>query len=111
MISMLVALAAVQGMPMVSTPAAHHRPAARRVVARKHARKHAPRRVALTRLKLCVTGQCSASAPDRYRITSETAPNWSAKMDVVKPTGIPCGVQGAPVCPRDGRKLVSAPID
>ena len=108
MLTLLFALSVAGDPPRVVTLPRRARPAAtvRKRTARKIARKPAPQQVTL-----CVTGSCTPVAGTSYRLTGANAPAWSGKMDVVKSAGMPCGVQGAPVCPRKGQELLSTRID
>lgn len=107
MLSLLLALS-VAGEPRIVTLPKRARPAAT-------VRKRAPRKVARRTLpqpaKLCLTGACTASAAPGYRLTGVTTSERSGKMDVVRSTGMPCGVQGAPVCPKKGQELLATGID
>jgi hypothetical protein len=104
MLALLFALSVAGDPPRVVTLPRRARPAAS--VRKRMARKPAPQQV-----KLCLTGSCTAVAGTSYRLTGANAPAWSGKMDVVKSAGMPCGVQGAPVCPRKGQELLSTRID
>lgn len=108
MLTLLIALSVASEPPrVVSLP--------RRQVRVATVRKRAPRKPAPRMLprpsQLCVTGSCTAAIETSYRLTGASGPAWSAKMDVVKSTGVPCGLQGAPVCPKKGRRLLHASID
>ncbi|MEG3181096.1 hypothetical protein [Sphingomonas sp. LT1P40] len=94
--------------PRVVTLPKRARPAA---TARKRPVRKAQRRIAARPIKLCLTGTCAPAVTSRYRLADTNAPTWSAKMDVVKSGGVPCGVQGAPVCPSKGRELVRTSVD
>lgn len=108
MLSLLLALSVAGEPPRVVALPKRAQPAAtvRKRVTRKAVRKPAPRQVSL-----CLTGACTRSAAPGYRLMDTAAPAWSGKMDVVKSTGVPCGVQGAPVCPKKGRELPRTSID
>ena len=105
--SLLLALS-VAGEPRIVTLPKRARPTAtvRKRSARKVARRALPQPA-----KLCVTGSCSVSAAPGYRLTGVTTTEHSGKMDVVRSTGMPCGVQGAPVCPKKGQEVLSTHID
>lgn len=108
MLSLLLALSVAGEAPRVVTLPKRARPAAamRKRAPRKAMRKPAPRQV-----KLCLTGACTPVAGANYRLTGTAAPAWSGKLDVVRSKGVPCGVQGAPVCPAKGSPLVRTNID
>lgn len=108
MLTLLIALS-VTGEPprMVALPKRARQAAA----VRRRAVGKAPPRLLPQPAKFCLTGTCTPSIETSYRLTGPRAPAWSAKMDVVKPTGVPCGLQGAPVCPKKGRRLLHASID
>lgn len=108
MLSLLLALGVAGEPPKIVTLPRRARPAA--TVRKRLARKPAPRPLPQP-AELCVTGTCSQSAAPGDRLTGATAHAWSGKMDVVRSTGMPCGVQGAPVCPRKGQELLSTRID
>ncbi|WP_447728168.1 hypothetical protein [Sphingomonas koreensis] len=108
MLSLLLALSVSGEPPRIVTLPKRARPAA--TVRKRSARKVAPR-VLPQPARLCLTGTCSRSAAPGYRLTSVATPERSGKMDVVKSTGLPCGVQGAPVCPRKGQELLATSID
>lgn len=105
MLSLLLALS-VAGEPRIVTLPKRARPAAtvRKRPARKVARRALPQPV-------CLTGACSVSAAPGYRLTGVATPERSGKMEVVRSTGLACGVQGAPVCPKKGQELLSTGID
>lgn len=111
MLSLLLAMSAAVETPRVETPRVvtlpkQARPAA--VVRKRAVRKTKRARSA----KLCVTGSCTPQAASPYRLTGIVEPRYSGKMDVVaKDSRMACGIQGAPVCPGRGTRLVSAPID
>jgi len=108
MLSLLLALSVAGEPPKIVTLPKRARPAAtvRKRVPRKIVRRPLPQPA-----KLCVTGTCSQSAAPGDRLTGLTTTEHSGKMDVVRSTGIPCGVQGAPVCPKKGQELLSTRID
>lgn len=107
MLSLLLALS-VAGEPRIVTLPKRARPTAtvRKRPARKVARRALPQPA-----KLCLTGACSVSAAPGYRLTGVARPERSGKMEVVRSTGLACGVQGAPVCPKKGQELLSTGID
>lgn len=109
MLSLLLAMTAAVETPRIVTLPKRARPAAtqsRRPIARKVPTR--PVRSA----KICVTGTCTAAAASPYRLTGLVEPRYSGKLDVVaKDSRMACGIQGAPVCPGRGTKLVTAPID
>jgi hypothetical protein len=108
MLTLLIALSVAGEPPRVVTlPRRQMRVAA---VRKRVARKPVPR-VLPRPSQLCVTGSCTPAIETSYRLTGSPAAAWSAKMDVVKSTGVPCGLQGAPVCPKKGRRLLHASID
>lgn len=107
MLSLLLALS-VAGEPRIVTLPKRARPAA---TVRKRASRKVARRPLPQPAKLCLTGTCTASAAPGYRLTGVTTPERSGKMDVVRSTGMPCGVQGAPVCPKKGQELLATGID
>ena len=109
MLSLLLALSIAGEPPRIVTLPKRARPAAtvrKRAAARKVGRRPLPQPA-----KLCLTGTCAASAAPGDRLTGVTDPGHSGKLDVVKSTGMPCGVQGAPVCPRKGQELLHTRID
>lgn len=108
MLSLLLALS-VAGEPRIVTLPKRARPAA--TVRKRPARKVARRMLLPQPAKLCLTGTCSVSAAPGYRLTGVTTPERSGKMEVVRSTGLACGVQGAPVCPKKGQELLSTGID
>eukprot|EP01136_Pigoraptor_vietnamica_P025560 Opistho-1_new@7052 len=107
LLSLLLALS-VAGEPRIVTLPKRARPTAtvRKRSARKVARRPLPQPA-----KLCLTGTCSQSAAPGHRLTGITPSEHSGKMDVVRSTGLPCGVQGAPVCPNKGREVLTTGID
>ncbi|MCW4462828.1 hypothetical protein OK349_14010 [Sphingomonas sp. BT-65] len=107
MLTLLIALSVASEPPRVVTLPRQARTAAIRT---RTARKPIPR-VLPRPSQLCVTGSCSHATDTSYRFIGAVSPAWSAKMDVVKSTGVPCGLQGAPVCPKKGRRLLHASID
>ena len=107
MLTLLIALSVASEPPRVVTlPRQVRTTTARKRVARKSAPRVIPRPS-----QLCLTGSCSPAVETSYRFTGPSGAAWSAKMDVVKSTGVPCGLQGAPVCPKKGRRLLYASID
>jgi hypothetical protein len=108
MILSLVLALSVAGEPRIVTLPKRARPAA---TVRKRAPRKVVRRILPQPAKLCLTGACSASAAPGYRLTGVATPERSGKMDVVKSTGLACGVQGAPVCPRKGQELLATGIN
>lgn len=108
MLSLLLALSVAGEPPKIVTLPKRARPAAtmRKRAARKVARRPLPHPA-----NLCVTGNCSQSAAPGYRLTDVTDSRHSGKMDVVRSSGLPCGVQGAPVCPKKGQALLHTRID
>lgn len=107
MLTLLIALSVASEPPQVVTLPRQARTA---VTRKRTARKPAPR-VLPRPSQLCVTGACSPAIETSYRFTGPSATAWSGKMDVVKSTGVPCGLQGAPVCPKKGRRFLQANID
>ncbi|HEY0623033.1 hypothetical protein [Sphingomonas sp.] len=108
MLSLLLALSVAGEPPRIVTLPRRARPAA---VVRKRAARKPVRRPLPQPATLCLTGTCTRSAAPGDRLTGPTAPERSGKMDVVRSTGMPCGVQGAPVCPKKGQELLSTRID
>lgn len=108
MLSLLLALSVAGEPPRIVTLPKRARPAA---TIRKRASRKVARRPLPQPAKLCVTGTCSQSAAPGYRLTGVATSERSGKMDVVRSTGLPCGVQGAPVCPRKGQELLATGID
>ena len=108
MLSLLLALSVAGEPPKIVTLPKRARPAA--VVRKRTARKVARRTMPQPAMP-CLTGTCTQSAAPGYRLTGASSVEHSGKMDVVKSTGIPCGVQGAPVCPRKGQELLHTRID
>lgn len=108
MLTLFIALS-VAGEP--PKPVTLPRRARQAVAVRKRAVRKPPPRQLPQPAQLCLTGACTPSIQTSYRLTGQSAPAWSAKMDVVKSTGLPCGLQGAPVCPKKGRRLLHASID
>ena len=108
MILSLVLALSVAGEPRIVTLPKRARPVA---VVRKRSPRKLARRPLPQPAKLCLTGTCSRSAAPGYRLTGVTGAERSGKMDVVRSTGLPCGVQGAPVCPRKGQELLATGID
>ena len=108
MLSLLLALSVAGDPPKIVTLPKRARPAA---VVRKRATRKIARRPLPQPASLCVTGAFTQSAGPGYRLTGVTAARHSGKMDVVKSTCMPCGVQGAPVCPQKGQELLSTRID
>jgi len=108
MLSLLLALSVAGEPPKIVTLPKRARPAA---TVRKRAPRKLVRRALPQPAKLCLTGTCTQSAAPGDRLTSVVVSPHSGKMDVVKSTGMPCGVQGAPVCPRKGQELLSTRID
>lgn len=107
MLTLLIALSvASEPLRVVTLPRQARATALRKRTARKPAPRILPRPS-----QLCVTGNCSPAIETSYRFTGPSTTAWSAKMDVVKPTGVPCGLQGAPVCPKKGRQFLHASID
>lgn len=108
MLSLLLALSVAGEPPKIVTLPKRARPVA-------SVRKRGARKVAARPLpqpaKLCVTGTCSQSAAPGYRLTGVTTSEHSGKMDVVRSSGLPCGVHGAPVCPKKGQELLHTRID
>ncbi|WP_343520886.1 hypothetical protein [Sphingomonas sp.] len=108
MLTLLIALSVASEPPRVVT-------LPRRQVRVATVRKRAPRKPAARALpqpaQLCVTGSCAPAIETSYRLTGSSAVGWSPKMDVVRSTGVPCGLQGAPVCPKKGRRFLQASID
>ena len=107
-LSLFLALSVAAEPPRIVTLPKRARPA---VTARKRPARKIVRRVLPQPAKLCLTGTCSASAAPGYRLTGVSTPERSGKMDVVKSTGLACGVQGAPVCPKKGPELLTTGID
>jgi len=108
MLSLLLALSIAGEPPKIVTLPKRARPAA---TVRKRAVRKPVRRVLPQPAKLCVTGTCTLSAAPGDRLNGVTSSQRSGKMDVVRSTGMPCGVQGAPVCPKKGQELLSTHID
>ncbi len=108
LVAMSVSMSVAGEAPRVVTLPKRARPAA---VARKRSARRAPRRIAARSIKPCLTGTCSPVVASSDRLGDTGTPEWSAKMDVVKSAGVPCGVQGAPVCPSKGRALVRTSVD
>lgn len=108
MLSLLLALSVAGEPPKIVTLPKRARPAA---TVRKRSGRKVARRPLPQPAKLCVTGTCSQSATPGYRLTGVTASEHSGKMDVVRSTGLPCGVNGAPVCPKKGQELLHTRID
>lgn len=106
MLSLLLALSVAGEAPKIVTLPKRARPAA---TARKRTMR--VRRTLPQPARLCLTGTCTRSAAPGYRLTGTAASERSGKMDVVRSTGMPCGVQGAPVCPRKGQELLTTRID
>lgn len=113
MLTWLMAMSVAAETPKIVTLPKRARPVAtvpvrkpRKATKRKAA---APPPVRMT--GTCLTGVCKPDVTDRYRVTAAGGADFSGKMDVMKPAGVPCGVQGAPVCPSKGRELVHTPID
>lgn len=108
MLSLLLALSVAGEPPKIVTLPKRARPAAtvRKRVARKAVRRPLPQPA-----RLCLTGTCGQSAAPGYRLSGAAGSERSGKLDVVKSTGMPCGVQGAPVCPRKGQELLHTSID
>jgi len=108
MLSLLLALSVAGEPPKIVTLPKRARPAVavRKRAARKPVRRSLPQPAAL-----CVTGSCSRSAAPGDRLTGVTTREHSGKMDVVRSAGMPCGVQGAPVCPKKGQELLHTRID
>lgn len=108
MLTLLIALSvAAEPARVVTLPRRQMRVA----TVRKRAARKPVARVLPRPSQLCVTGACTPAIETSYRLTGSSAVGWSAKMDVVKSTGVPCGLQGAPVCPKKGRRLLHASID
>lgn len=107
MLTLLFALSVASEPPRVVTLPRQARAATTR---KRPARTPAPR-ILPQPSQLCVTGSCTPAVETSYRLTGPRAAAWSAKMDVVKSTGVPCGLQGAPVCPKKGRRFLHASID
>ncbi len=108
--TILAAMSMAAEAPRVVTLPQRARPAATAV------RKRPARRVAGVRRKtsarLCVTGTCSVAAASPYRLTGVQTTEFSGKLNAVRSTGMPCGLQGAPVCPsKGGQKIVQTAID
>lgn len=108
MLSLLLALSVAGEPPKLVTLPRRARPAAvvRKRPARKLVRRALPQPAAM-----CLTGTCTQSAAPGYRLAGTSRFERSGKMDVVKSTGLPCGVQGAPVCPKKGTRLVNTRLD
>lgn len=108
MLSLLLAMAAAVETPRVVTLPKRARPAA---TARKRTARAAPAK-RVHSAKLCVTGRCTPAAPSAFRLTGLVESRFDGKLDTVaKQNRMACGIQGAPVCPGRGTRLVSAPID
>lgn len=90
MLSLLLALSVAGEPPKIVTLPKRARPAA---VVRKRTARKAVRRAVPQPASLCLTGSCSQSAAPGDRLTGVTTQEHSGKMDVVRSTGMPCGVQ------------------
>lgn len=101
MLTLLIALSVAGVAPQAATlPKKARATAARKRTAPKAAVRALPQPA-----NLCLTGSCTPVVETSYRLTSQRAPEWSAKMDAVRSTGLPCGLLGAPVCPKRGKRL------
>lgn len=108
MLSLLLALSVAGEPPKIVTLPKRARPSA---VVRKRAARKPVRRPLPQPASLCLTGSCSQSAAPGDRLTGVTTREHSGKMEVVRSAGMPCGVQGAPVCPKKGQELLHTRID
>lgn len=108
MLSLLLALSMAGEPPKIVTLPKRARPA---VTVRKRTMRKAARPPLPQPATLCLTGTCTRSAAPGYRLTGALVAEHSGKMEVVRSAGMPCGVQGAPVCPKKGREVLSTRID
>lgn len=108
MLSLLLVLSVAGEPPKIVTLPKRARPA---ITVRKRTERKAVGRTLPQPAKFCLTGTCTQSAAPGYRLTGVTGTQRSGKMEVVKSAGMPCGVQGAPVCPRKGQELLHTRID
>lgn len=99
---MLILAFALAGVTMGPAPEPQRARRARVVRVAKRARPGA------TRLPIAAV---SRDPNVRYRLTDLPSQKIDGKDLAVRDPGMACGVTGAPVCPSNGTKLVTTPLD